>query len=118
MAQIDSPKLSEDFLALSFTARHARDLRYVAMWGRWLQWDSAIWKVEGTLAAYDLSRQVVRQHAVELAQISNGDTPTKLASAKTVAAVERLARADRHHAEMEDRWDPDQLFVSTHRKAS
>ncbi len=34
-----APAFSEDALALRFSKRHADDLRYVAAWSKWLQWD-------------------------------------------------------------------------------
>jgi putative DNA primase/helicase len=114
MTEIASPELSEDCLALEFTAHYGRDLRFVAIWGRWLQWKDAVhWKFEDTLAAFDLARIIVRRHAVDLARANDDSRAIRLATAKTVAAIEHLARADRHHAEIVDRWDGDQWFLSS-----
>lgn len=107
MADIVSPVLSEDFLALQFTIRHALSLRFVPLWGKWLRWDGTRWKEDTTLAAFDLARKVVREHAVELAGYTNGNGPTALASAKTVASVERLARSDQMLAREANIWDAD-----------
>jgi putative DNA primase/helicase len=107
VTDIASPLLSEDYLALQFTARHEHDLRSVPLWGKWLRWDGAHWKEDTTLMAFDFAREIVRNHAVELAETTNGNGAAKLASAKTVAAVERLARADRRHATTTDQWDAD-----------
>ena len=38
----DNP-LTEDALALRFSARHEHDLRYVATKGQWLKWDGGRW---------------------------------------------------------------------------
>jgi putative DNA primase/helicase len=89
--------VSEDALALEFSVRHAA-LRYVALWGRWLQWDGGPWKFEDTLAAFDLARHVAREAA-------NAQGSTSLAKASVVAAIERLARADRRHAATTEQWD-------------
>ena len=37
------PPTSEDSIALLFAERHGHELRYVAMWGRWLSYDGARW---------------------------------------------------------------------------
>jgi len=56
---------------------------------------------------------VVRDHAVELAQTTNSTAAVRLASAKTVAAVERLARADQILARATDIWDRDPWLLNT-----
>lgn len=101
---------SDDAIAAAFARRHESDLRHVAAWGRWLQWDGMRWRVDDTLAAYDLARGVCREAAAEA---DNKDRPTKLASAQTVAAVERLARADRRLAATVAQWDADPWKLNT-----
>jgi putative DNA primase/helicase len=81
----------EDEVALAFAAEHAGDLRYVALWNRWMQWDGDRWGHEDTLRAFDLARALCRTAAD--------------AKAKTVAAVVTLARTDRAIAGREDQWD-------------
>jgi putative DNA primase/helicase len=97
---IQPPDGSEDYLALEFTARHAAALRYVAIWGRWMQWSGALWNFEDTLAAFDLARKVARKFAA-------AKKNPKLAEARVVAAIERLAKSDRLHATTVDAWDND-----------
>ena len=101
---------TEDALALAFTRRYHRDWRYVATWGRWLVWDGCRWRTEDTLAATDLIRSVCRYAAVRTA---NARVAAKLASASTVAGVERLARADRRHAATTEEWDADPWLLNT-----
>jgi putative DNA primase/helicase len=113
MTPVTSPIPSEDFLALEFTARHLRDLRFVPAWGKWMRWDGARWKEDTTLAAFDLARKIVRERAVELAEITSGKDAIALASAKTVAAVERLARSDQTLARSVDAWDTDLWLLNT-----
>ena len=98
------PEFTDDALALTFTNRHRDRLRYVAAWGQWLMWDGARWAVEGTLQVFDMARGICREASAECNQAS---TAKKLADARTIAAVERLARADRHHAATVDQWDTD-----------
>ena len=105
-----SPEYSDDALALEFTTRHAGDLRYVAGFGTWLRWDGTRWVFEKTLAAYDLARAVARDLANACPDARD---KCKIASAKTVGAIERLARSDRRHALTVDIWDANPWLVNT-----
>lgn len=100
----------DDALALEFTARHACALRYVAKWGSWLYWDGTRWKLEDTLKAFDFARVVAREAAVDCKKLTD---KAKIASAKTVAAIEKLARADRRHAATVDLWDAELWLLNT-----
>jgi hypothetical protein len=62
-AAADAVDGSEHQLALDFSHRHASELRYCALWGKWLLWDEARWKPEPTLMAYDLARAVAHDYA-------------------------------------------------------
>jgi putative DNA primase/helicase len=105
------PAFSDDALALRFCDRHAGDLRFVAAWGKWFRWDGARWRQDDTLFAHDLTRLVCREAAAEC--IGSVNAKAAIASAKTVAAIERLARADRRIAATSDQWDPDPLLLNT-----
>jgi P4 family phage/plasmid primase-like protien len=101
---------TEDGLALEFTSRHAEDWRFVAAWGQWFHWDGACWRAESTLRAYDLARNVCRNEA---ARCPTPAIAARIASAATVAAVERLAKADRKHAATSDQWDMHPWLLNT-----
>jgi putative DNA primase/helicase len=105
-----SPEFSDDALALEFTERHKHELRYVAKWGSWLHWDGTWWRFEDTLKTFDLARAVARDFANAC---KDSDDKPKIASAKTVAAIERLARADRRHAATVEQWDTDPWLLNT-----
>jgi len=105
--ELRPPEFTDDALALKFTSRHAMDWRYVAAWSCWLHWDGSCWRKERTLRIYDLARMICRE---AFAQHHKPKIPTKIASAITIAAVEKLARADRKHAAMSDQWDEDFLL--------
>ena len=104
------PAFADEALALRFAELHAGDLRYVAAWNRWLSWDGTHWQFDDTLFAYDLARKVCRTAS---AQCNYPKSVLVLASAKTVAAVERLAKADRRLAATVDQWDNDQWLLNT-----
>ena len=91
-------------------AKHANNLRYVDVWGRWLTWDGTRWQFDDTLAAYDLVRETCRTASAEC---NRENVAAALASAKTVAAVERLARSDRRLAATVDQWDVDPWLLNT-----
>lgn len=103
------PEFSEDALAAAFTEAHGGELRYVQVWGRWMRWNGMHWAAEATALAFDLARAICRAAAAEARRKNGGDAgervAVKLAAARTVAAVERLARADRTHAATADDWD-------------
>jgi putative DNA primase/helicase len=104
------PAFSDEALALHFAERHAGDLRFVAAWNKWLIWTGAHWRFDDTLHAFDLARRTCREAAGEC---NKGRLATVLASARTVAAVERLARADRRIAATVDQWDAHPWLLNT-----
>jgi putative DNA primase/helicase len=104
------PEFTDEALALRYSTEHADRLRFVASWGRWLLWDGSVWDFDDTLKALDLSRVVCRQASAECNEDS---TATSIASAKTVSAIERLAKADRRHAATVDQWDTDPWVLNT-----
>ena len=63
---------------------------------------------DDTLHAFDRARAICREVALEC------DKPASvIASAKTVAAVERLAKADRRLAATAPQWDADGWMFNT-----
>ena len=105
---------SDEALANRFTARHRDDLRFVNTWGRWLVWDGKRWQPDETLIVTDHARGLVRYASGEILE-SNGSQKLAavVASAKTVSAIERLARADRQHASQTGDWDRDPWLLNT-----
>lgn len=103
-------QFTEDALADNFATRHGEVWRYVASWGQWLTWSGALWRREDTLQAFDLARRICREAARRSA---SAKIRTKLSTAATVSAVERLARSDRRHASTTDIWDRDPWLLNT-----
>lgn len=101
---------SDDALALAFSELHGDDLRYTAAWGRWAIWNGHVWETDETRKVMDLARNCCRE-------VSESCQDPKLArhvaSARTIAAVERLAEADRRHAATVDQWDADPWILNT-----
>lgn len=103
-------EFAEDALALKFTDLHGDDLRYTATWGRWNIWTGELWAQDSTLRIFDLARKVCRE---ESERCGDKRQAQRIASAQTVAAVERLARADRRHAAEVRQWDSDPWLLNT-----
>ncbi len=104
LADASPPKFSDDALAQKFAERHGKDLRYIAAWSHWYEWAGARWVLEPTRYAFDHARAICR---VAASEAEKPGTKNRLASAKTVAAVERLAKVDRRIAATIDQWDTD-----------
>jgi putative DNA primase/helicase len=104
------PAFSDDWLALAFTKRHADDLRYCALWGKWLCWDGARWEIDETKKIFDFVRKNIREVAVECNDLK---ASKQMASSKTVAAVKTMAESDRKHATHSDEWDADPWLLNT-----
>jgi putative DNA primase/helicase len=111
--EIDSqrpPLFTDEALALRFALRHALKLRYVAGSSRWFIYTGKQWTADETLHAFDLARLVCREASAEC---NKPKIATTLASAKTVAAIERLAKSDRKMAATMDQFDVDPMLLNT-----
>lgn len=104
------PAFSDEALALRFATQHADRLRYVALWGKWLIWDGVAWRKDETMHSFDLARHICRSAASEC---NKPKAATSIASARTVAAVEKLSKADRRHAATVAQWDTDPWLLNT-----
>ncbi len=106
-----APSFSDEAIALAFAETYESKLRYVAAWGRWLIYDGKRWVPDETLAAFDFSRRTCRDYAA--ASDAGEKARSGIASAATVAAVERLARSDRRLAASADQWDTEPFYLNT-----
>lgn len=112
------PEFTDEALALRFVAQHGSQLRYVAAWGKWLIYTGGFWKVDDTLQAFNISRGICRTAAADYEQSRRrnevSSVARRVASAQTVYAVEKLARADRCVAAVPDQFDADPWLLNTH----
>lgn len=116
----DTPRparYADDALALDFADAFGNDLRFVDTWGRWYIWKGHLWRVDDTLEAWGLARPVCRAAAQRALVEERPETSKKLAhalcSAKTIAAVERIARSDVRLRATVDQWDADLWILNT-----
>lgn len=101
---------SDDALALEFSERHCDDLRYTEEWGRWSIWNGHAWEIDKTRRVADMARDCCREVSESCQDRKLG---RHVASARTIAAVERLALADRRHAAEGKQWDADPWILNT-----
>ena len=102
--------VTEDAVAAAFSARHKDELRYVATWKTWLRYNGSVWYKDDTLDVFDLVRLFCRGFVAR--RNEEGDKKD-LGKASAVAAVEKLAKADRRHAATVHIWDTDQWLLNT-----
>jgi putative DNA primase/helicase len=103
------PADTEDSLALSFAELHIDELRYVQDTGQWLGWDGTRWRPDRTSRAYEM----VRKHIRTFASSINFAERRKIANAKTVAAVEHMARKDPRIVTEAATWDANIWLLNT-----
>lgn len=106
----EAPEFSEDQIALAFVAPLSGAIIYVSRWARWLRWDGKRWADDDTLHVFDLIRKACREFAGRCVKETAAAT---LASSRTVAGVEKLARADRRVAGTTDQWDAESWSLNT-----
>jgi putative DNA primase/helicase len=100
---------SDEVLAQNFIEKHLADVRYTALWGKWLIWDGRRWAPDERLATFSL----VRELCYAKARGVKHQNAKSIASAGTVAAVERLARSDQRIAVAASEWDADAWLLNT-----
>jgi putative DNA primase/helicase len=100
---------SDEVLAQNFIDKHVADLRYTALWGQWLIWDDRRWAPDDRLATFSF----VRHLCYEQARKAESRDAKNIASGGTVAAIERLARADQRIAVTVNEWDADPWLLNT-----
>jgi putative DNA primase/helicase len=112
-ATATAPEFSDEALALHFGGEHKNNMRYVAPWSKWARWDGTKWCFDNSLLALSLARKICRAASQ---QCNETKMRSKIASAQTVAAVEKLAKADRRIAATEDQWDADRYVFNTNQE--
>jgi putative DNA primase/helicase len=100
-------ELTEDGVALAFTARFAGRLRFDHDAGQWFEWTGDRWKADGTGLAFSWCRQVAR----DLSQGAKEGERATVRRRSFAAGVEAFARADRAHAARQDVWDRDRFLL-------
>jgi P4 family phage/plasmid primase-like protien len=109
---------SDDAIAGDFSAAYGNDLKFVPEWG-WLEWDGQRWKRVPDVVVMQKARRSCRWISracsadPELSESKRDQLARSIASAKTVAAIERLARGDRRHFSSVSEWDSHPWLFNT-----
>ena len=101
---------TEDGLATAFATQHGPDWRYCAVWGKWFGWAGGRWNEDRTLHVQHQMRTLTREAA---ARCDSPRLRAKLTSSGTVAAIERMSRADPVHATLPEAFDADPWLLNT-----
>jgi len=101
--------LTEDAVALLFTAQHGQSARYDHDIGRWAIWDQAAlrWRWDKRQMAVHWCRELARD-------ASTGEGPKVLERVRRrsfLGGVEAMCRADPAHAVTHEVWDPDDMLL-------
>jgi len=103
-------EFSDDALATAFTAFHGDEFRYVHEWRQWLRWADTVWERDRKLRMFSAIRGICRSAA---GHVETAAAQRQIASAKTVASVATLARADPKHAMVPEEFDADIWMLNT-----
>jgi putative DNA primase/helicase len=103
--------LTEDGIALAFTASFHDKLRYCHTTGAWFEWTGKAWRRDERKRAFSWSRRVCREIARNAGV--QGSELSKLSKAATAASVEKFAQADETFAVTSAIWDRDPFLMGT-----
>ncbi len=103
--------LTEDGIALAFTAEHQDLLRFDHTRGAWFQWTGKAWRQDETKLAFSWSRRICRRLAKQAD--AEGKVLAIMAKAATAASVERFAQSDPALAVTSAIWDRDPFLLGT-----
>jgi len=99
---------NEDDIGLVFSEKNKDSLRYVAQWGKWLEWNGRIWEQDQKLSVFNKVRTLCREVASR-----EKKSRDRMLNTSTVAAIERLVRSDPVHAALPEQWDADDNLLNT-----
>jgi putative DNA primase/helicase len=99
---------SDDALAAAFVDQHGDDWVFVPAWNKWLVWTGTHWSEDATRLVLELVRQVCRSEAAP----AKATDARRISSARTIAAVERIAASDPAIARTVGVLDADQWVLN------
>ena len=106
-------ELTEDGLALAFTAAHRDELRFDHTRDRWFRWSGSAWRQDETKLAFSWCRSICRKLADE--GCATGGEARTLGKAGTARGVETFAQCDQETAVISEIWDRDPWLLGTPR---
>ncbi len=120
------PEWAEESIADALAEQETGKRIYVPSHGKWYRWSGSKWEDDNVLEMYDRARKIVRDRAayvnhVHRVTVGESDAAAakreraaaQIASSKTVAGVERLARSDTRLVLAAERFDCDPWVLNT-----
>ena len=105
-----APALSEDDVAARFVLAHAARLKFVPAWGQWFAWSGMLWQRDEINCAFQEARLICRAAASEVQKLPEA---RRLASSKTITAVQRIAASDPEISLPPDGFDQHPMLLNT-----
>lgn len=105
-----APEQSEDALAQQFIRDRGFMWRHVGAWGQWFTWTGTHWRKEGYGGAFNDIRLVCRDASKA---IDKPQEARRLASAKTIQAVVKIATHDPLVALAPEAFDQNRMLINT-----
>lgn len=96
--------VSEDAIALAFTAAHGSTMRFDHDIDKWFQWSTTHWRSLTVPAAFHYAREIGRRM---------GGGKTQFCKAGVARGAETFAKADPTHAVTAEVWDKDPWLLGT-----
>ena len=116
-SRVAVPQFSDEDLARRYVDKYLGDARHVQAWSQWFIWKDTHWQRDNINETYSRAREICSDAANIKAQQSTSlkglQAAAALASASTVAHVEKLARYDMRIATAADAWDTDPWIINT-----
>lgn len=109
------PTYSDEALTRRYTTAFKDKQRWVELWGKWMIWTGTHWCEDDRRNAVYRARQIATQASADfLKEYPNSKNGAeKIASSKTIMAIERLARSSPEFATRTDEWDSDLWLFNT-----
>lgn len=105
-----APSLTEDAIAGQFVLAHAARLQFVPAWGQWFVWSGMQWRRDEVGRPFQESRLICRG-ATDYTHTAS--EARRLASAKTIAAVQKIAGSDPMISLPPDAFDRHPMLLNT-----
>lgn len=104
VVRLDPTEISEDAIAMAFTAQFRDRMRFCHSHGKWFEWDGVCWVRDDTGRAFQYLRELARTMA-------QGKKQT--CKANVAKGAEAFARVDRAHAVNGEIWDESPWLLGT-----
>ena len=107
---VQAPVASDDYLAARFTEMGGADWKHVQAWGAWFTWAGSHWTKDDVGAVSHAVRLICRSEA---GAVNSPAEARRLASNKTIQAVQRIVSSDPEIARGANAFDQHRMLLNT-----